>query len=78
MGELAQLLLGIAAIITAGGTATASVITAARRSKTEGKRAAQGVVDRITDEDRDEDKQQAIRDLFEKFIEQQDKGGEDS
>lgn len=73
MSALAQLLFGIAAIITALFTGVTGFLAVTRGSPRQRQEAARGAIDRLlhnSDEDEDGDLHDAVTDLLEKMLEQ--------
>lgn len=72
MSAWAQLLLGIAAIITSVGSATAGVIIAVRGARRERRDVARTVIDRIAADEYDaqeDDERKAIAELRQRVVE---------
>lgn len=80
VSDLAELLPGIAAVITSVGGIVVSLYAIKRGSKRERERAAEKAIDKVTggndDEDQDDDQRAAIAAVVEEILKRQAKDGE--
>lgn len=76
MGALAQLLFGVAAIITALCTGVTGIVAVTRGSTRQRERAARGAIDRVRgkDADDDADRKKVVADLLRELMDEAEKG----